>query len=265
MVNEAFSDDPAGAYSSNIWYVLEESGYPPLFNPVFIRETFRKRGYMLTLAFFDCRYDTIGAEYVLMAFEAATKAVKKNGLKVKLYYNDYNIESPGAKSTAAQTLVKQLKGRGIQIDGVGLESHFIAGKSLSRPNSWSPQTTLTCSVGSTPSLRAQTKNKKAFTALDVDVAVTELDVRLDLPPTARSEKQQVLDYYNSVKSCVNVKRCVGVTVWDFDDTYSWIPGVFDRQGYADLFLQPGGAGHPLVKKAAHDGCLEALTGQPEGV
>ena len=62
-----------------------------------------------------------------MAFDAATKAVKKHGLCVKLYYNDYNIESPGAKSTAAQNLVKELKGRGIQIDGVGLESHFIAG------------------------------------------------------------------------------------------------------------------------------------------
>lgn len=46
---------------------------------------------------------------------------------MKLYYNDYNIESPGAKSTAAQKLVKQLQKRNIQIDGVGLESHFIAG------------------------------------------------------------------------------------------------------------------------------------------
>ena len=69
----------------------------------------------------------IGPEYVPMAFAAAQKAVKNNGLSVKLYYNDYNIESPGAKTTAAQNLVKALKGRGIQIDGVGLESHFIVG------------------------------------------------------------------------------------------------------------------------------------------
>ena len=94
VVNEAFSDSPAGAYSSNVWY------------------------------------DTIGPEYVAMAFDAATKAFKKHGLKVKLYYNDYNIESPGGKATAAENLVKELKGRGIQIDGVGLESHFIAGEML---------------------------------------------------------------------------------------------------------------------------------------
>ena len=181
-----------------------------------------------------------------------------------MYYNDYNIESPGNKSTAAQNLVKQLKARDIQIDGVGLESHFIVGKSedaTARPL----QATLTHDTGETPSLSAQTKNKKAFTALDVDVAVTELDVRLTLPATAETEKQQVADYYTSVKSCVNVKRCIGVTVWDFDDTYSWIPTTFAGQGYGDLFLQPGGPDHPLVKKAAYDGCLEALTGQPEGV
>ena len=92
VVNEAFSDDPAGSYSSNVWL------------------------------------DNIGPEYIPMAFDAAQKAIEKNWLNVKLYYNDYNIESPGAKATAAQNLVKQLKGRGIQIDGVGLESHFIAGE-----------------------------------------------------------------------------------------------------------------------------------------
>jgi len=92
VVNEALSDSPAGAYQNNIWY------------------------------------DTIGPAYVVEAFQAATDAVRDNNLAVKLYYNDYNIEYPGNKSTAAQNIVKELKGRGIQIDGVGLESHFIAGK-----------------------------------------------------------------------------------------------------------------------------------------
>lgn len=132
-----------------------------------------------------------------MAFDAATKAIQKNNLNVKLYYNDYNIEYPGNKSTAAQNLVSQLKARGIQIDGVGLESHFIAGQ--------------------TPSQADQEANMNAFTALDVDVVITELDVRLPaLPPNATSQAQQVLDYFSSVSACASVKRCVGVTVWDFD-------------------------------------------------
>lgn len=123
--------------------------------------------------------------------------MRKCNLKVKLYYNDYNIESPGNKSLAAQRLVSELKAQDIQIDGVGLESHFIA--------------------GSAPSQAEQEANMNAFTALGVDVAVTELDVRLPaLPPNATSQAQQVLDYYNSVAACANVERCIGVTVWDFD-------------------------------------------------
>lgn len=208
VVNEAFSDSPAGAYQSNVWY------------------------------------DTIGAAYVVEAFQAATDAVKANNLAVKLYYNDYNIEYLGNKSYAAQNLVKDLKNRGIQIDGVGLESHFI--------------------VGETPDKASQQANMQAFIDLGVDVAITELDIRLDTPANATTEAQQVQDYYNSVAACVAVgKGCIGVTVWDFDDTYSWIPGTFPGQGYGDLFLQPGGANTPLVKKAAYDGCLQALQGVPE--
>ncbi|CAK4034090.1 glycoside hydrolase family 10 [Lecanosticta acicola] len=209
VVNEAFSDSPAGSYLDNFWY------------------------------------NNIGPEYVPMAFKAAADAVKENNLKVKLYYNDYNIEYAGNKSTAAQNLVQELQSRGIQIDGVGLESHFIAGE--------------------TPSQEAQESNMNAFTALGVDVAVTELDVRLTLPPTAASEAQQVQDYYSTVAACRNVQKCIGVTVWDFVDTYSWVPSTFAGQGYADLFFQPQGQDTTLVKKAAYDGCLEALTGKVEGV
>ncbi|KAK5137700.1 hypothetical protein LTR08_007271 [Meristemomyces frigidus] len=216
VVNEAFADSPAGAYdNSSIWEQI------------------------------------IGPEYVPMAFQAATDAVRDGNLSVKLYYNDYGIESAGAKSTAAQTLVSQLKARDIQIDGVGFESHFI--------------------VGETPSQSAQQANMEAFIALGVDVVVTELDVRLSLPPTVATETQQVADFYNTVAACVGAKKgtgshgCVGVVVWDFVDTYSWIPTTFVGQGYGTPWLQPGGANTTLVKKAVYDGILEALTGAPEAL
>lgn len=160
VVNEALSDSPAGSWQSNIWY------------------------------------DTIGPEYFFLAFQAAAQAVQVHGFSVKLYYNDYNIESPGDKATAAQGLVTQLQERGIQIDGIGLESHFV--------------------VGETPSQEDQEANMNAFVALGVDVAVTELDVRLYLPANESTEAQQVADYYSTVAACASVERCVGVTVWDFD-------------------------------------------------
>ncbi|KAH0402540.1 glycoside hydrolase, partial [Aureobasidium melanogenum] len=163
---------------------------------------------------------------------------RPKGLKVKLYYNDYNIESAGAKSTAAQALVKSLKDAGIQIDGVGLQSHFI--------------------VGETPSKAAQMANMQAFAALNVSVAITELDIRTTVPATAAAQQQQVLDYASSVGACADVDACVGITAWDFDDTYSWIPSTFPGQGYGDLFFQPGGYNTPLVRKAAYDGCIQGL-------
>jgi hypothetical protein len=68
----------------------------------------------------DVFYNTIGPEYIPIGFETAAAADPS----VKLYYNDYNIESSGAKATAAQNLVKSLKARGIKIDSVGLQAHL---------------------------------------------------------------------------------------------------------------------------------------------
>jgi endo-1,4-beta-xylanase len=165
-------------------------------------------------------HSKIGPEYIPIAFETAALYDSK----VKLYYNDYNIESAGAKSTAAQNLVSSLKARGIKIDGVGLQAHFI--------------------VGETPSLSSQISNLEAFTALGVEVAYTELDIRFtSLPPTTAGLTQQGTDYVNTVSACVETTDCVGVTVWDYTDKYSWIPATFSGQGeaclwYADFTLHP---------------------------
>jgi endo-1,4-beta-xylanase len=135
---------------------------------------------------------------------------------VKLYYNDYNIEYSGVKATAALNLVKSLKARNIKIDGVGLQAHFI--------------------VGETPSLSAQVANLETFTALGVEVAYTELDIRFtSLPPTSSGLSQQSTDYVNTVGACLATTDCVGVTVWDFTDKYSWIPSTFSGQGDACLW------------------------------
>jgi endo-1,4-beta-xylanase len=72
----------------------------------------------------------------------------------------------------------------------------------------------------------------AFTALGVDVAITELDIRANTPISSANAAQQVLDYASTIKACASVARCVGVTIWDFTDKYSWIPGVFSGQGSA---------------------------------
>ena len=178
----------------------------------------------------DVFYNIIGPAYIPIAFAAAAAADPS----VKLYYNDYNIENPGAKSTAAQNIVKMIKAYGTKIDGVGLQAHFI--------------------VGSTPSKSSQQSNIAAFTSLGVVVAYTELDIRMTLPSTATLLAQQSTDYANTVSACVSTKGCIGITVWDYTDKYSWVPSTFSGQGAACPWDSN------LAKKPAYNGILSGLGG-----
>ena len=163
-------------------------------------------------------FTTIGESYIKIAFDAAAAADPD----VKLYYNDFNIETPGKKTTAAMNIVKSLQASGTKIDGVGFQSHFI--------------------VGSTPSTAVQVANLQSFTALGVEVAITELDIRMTLPSTTTLLSQQSTDYQSTAAACLAVKNCVGVTVWDFDDKASaFIVTIFSSNirstpGFPQLFL-----------------------------
>lgn len=76
-------------------------------------------------------------------------------------------------------------------------------------------------VGSTPGESSLTANLNAMTALGVEVAYTELDVRHpSLPPTTAALVRQDQDYTSVVKSCLNVAKCVGITIWDYTDKVS---------------------------------------------
>ncbi|KAH9902641.1 endo-1,4-B-xylanase A [Cubamyces lactineus] len=175
----------------------------------------------------DVFYNTLGTDFVPIALQAA-RAADPNA---KLYINDYNIEQSGAKATAMLNLVKQLKADGVPIDGVGFQCHFI--------------------VGEVPGTFQQVLEQ--FTALGVEVAITELDIRMTLPATQASLQQQQKDYQTVVQACMNVEGCVGITVWDFTDKYSWVPNTFPGQGEACPWDQN------LQKKPAYTGITTALS------
>ncbi|KAI0696912.1 endo-beta-1,4-glucanase [Cytidiella melzeri] len=168
-------------------------------------------------------FTTLGTSYISIALNAARQADPN----AKLYINEFNIESPGAKSTAMQNLVKSLKQSNVPIDGIGLQSHFI--------------------VGETPSMSSQVQNMNAFTALGVEVAITELDVRMTLPSTPALLAQQKADYTSTISACQAVQKCVGVTVWDWTDKFSWVPGAFAGEGAACPWDEN------FVRKPAYDG------------
>ena len=157
----------------------------------------------------DVFYQAMGSGYIADALRTAHAADPH----AKLYLNDYNIEGINTKSDAMYNLVKSLKEQGVPINGVGLESHFI--------------------LGTVPS--TMLANMRRFAALGVDVAVTELDDRIQLPATTADLSQQASDYATVVGDCLAVRRCVGVSQWGIGDADSWIPGFFTGYGAATMF------------------------------
>jgi endo-1,4-beta-xylanase len=184
-----------------------------------VNEPFEENGTLRNSVFFQA----MGAGYIADALRTAHAADPN----AKLYLNDFNIEGSGPKADAMFNLVQSLLAQGVPINGVGFESHFI--------------------LGQVPgSLQA---NMQRFAALGLDVAITELDDRIQLPATATSLNQQATEFGNVEKACLAVSRCVGVTQWAVGDADSWIPGFFSGFGAATLFdsnYQPKPAFNALV-------------------
>ncbi|KZL75644.1 glycosyl hydrolase family 10 [Colletotrichum incanum] len=157
-------------------------------------------------------YNVLGLDYLTLAFNTAHAADPA----AKLYYNDYNIENVNAKQQKTLELVKFVQDAGAPIHGVGMQGHFI--------------------VGSMPSQEDLETAASQYTALGVEVAYTEFDVKFtSLPYTAAGLQSQADAYVAVIKACLNVEGCVGWTIWDWTDKYSWVPGTFPGQGGACLW------------------------------
>ena len=138
----------------------------------------------------------------------ALQAARNADPDTKLYINDYGVEGAGPKATALLNLAKSLKEQGIPVDGVGLQGHF--------------------QLGQVPS--SLQENIQAFVDAGFEVAITELDVRMTLPATAEKLQQQKADYQGVLQACRAVKGCVGATLWDFTDKYTWVTSTFSGEG-----------------------------------
>ncbi|MEV7565710.1 endo-1,4-beta-xylanase [Streptomyces tanashiensis] len=152
-------------------------------------------------------YKTLGPGYIADALRWAHEADPH----AKLYLNDYNVDGIGPKSDAYYTLIKQLKADGVPVEGFGLQGH------------------LALQYGFPAGIQ---ENIQRFADLGVDVAITELDIRMPLPATPEKLAAQATWYAEYVKACLAVEKCVGVTIWDYTDKYSWIPAVFPGEGAA---------------------------------
>ncbi|KAH9814577.1 glycoside hydrolase superfamily [Melampsora americana] len=153
-------------------------------------------------------FKTLGTDYIELAFKFARAA----NPKVKLFINDFSIEGINKKSDAMYKLAKKLKSKNL-LDGVGFQAHFI--------------------VGQVPD--DMLKNFRRFSDLGLETAISELDIRMKMPPSEADMKQQVEDYVKVVKICKTLKSCPGITVWGVAYPDSWIPHEFPEYGNALLF------------------------------
>lgn len=177
----------------------------------------------------------IGEQYLPISFRIAAAADPAS----KLYYNDYNLEYGEAKHQGALRIVKLVQSWGVKIDGVGLQGHLVS------------EPTGTQSVV-TPSTEVLTKTLQDYADLGVDVAYTELDIRMKTPSNTQKLQAQADAWGRVAQSCLNVKRCVGMTIWGVSDKYSWVPQTFSGEGDALLWNSN------YQKKPAYTAFLNAI-------
>lgn len=173
----------------------------------------------------------IGPDYIEFAFRWAHDADPG----ATLLYNDYNAEDLGKKSNAVYNMLRDLKQKGVPVHGVGFQMHL--------------------TVGMLPSKEDLRANLQRLADLDLELHVTELDIRMPLPATAENLAQQAKDYSRIFKSAAAFPQLKSFSMWGFTDRHSWIPHEFKGYGAAlpwDENDQP---------KPAHAAFLQALQGK----
>ncbi|HVL31889.1 MAG TPA: endo-1,4-beta-xylanase [Solirubrobacteraceae bacterium] len=149
----------------------------------------------------------LGPGFIEDAFRTARTADPD----AKLYLNEIGAESVNPKSDRLYEIVRGLKARGVPIDGVGFQAH--------------------ANLDGLPD--DFVANMRRFRALGLDVAITEADVALKMPPSAEDLRRQASIYRRIVRSCLAVD-CRSLTFWGFTDGRSWISETQAGMGAATL-------------------------------
>ncbi|WP_007025893.1 endo-1,4-beta-xylanase [Saccharomonospora iraqiensis] len=156
-----------------------------------------------------------------------------------LFFNDYGVAGTNAKSDAYYALITDLRDEGVPVHGFSAQAH------------------LSLSYGFPADME---DNLRRFDDLGVATAVTELDVRMELPDSGVPTRDQLgrqADYYGrALTACLNVDGCDSFTIWGVPDRYSWVPVFFEGQGAATVLwddYSPKPAYHGLRMRLARAG------------
>ncbi|MFD1952884.1 endo-1,4-beta-xylanase [Paenibacillus thailandensis] len=153
---------------------------------------------------------SIGKEYIPLAFQFAHEA-DPNAL---LFYNDYSNEGINPKSNAIYNLVRELKGKGTPIHGIGFQMHF--------------------SVNSDINYKKIEENMRRLKKAGMIVHFTEVDVKVtDLNKLPIQLTEQAVKYGELFNICLNSNGiCKAFIIWGLTDKYSSsasaMPLIFDK-------------------------------------
>ena len=195
--------------------------------------------------------ETIGEDFIARAFEYAHEADPN----AELYYNEYDTEKPG-KLDGCVRLIKDLKQKGLRVDGVGLQEH---------------------SDMNYPSQAELERFFKAMAPLGVKIMITELDVsvfpkfdwfrsfdlndvnvRKELNPYADGLPHEISEKLTNCYTelfriyCRHADEISRVTFWGVYDKTSWLNDrpFIRRKNYPLLFdrnYQPKPAFDAVIK------------------
>ncbi|MBB2949219.1 endo-1,4-beta-xylanase [Actinoplanes lutulentus] len=155
--------------------------------------------------------------------------------RAQLFLNDYGVDWPGVKVDAYHALAQQLLAARVPLHGFASQAH------------------LSTRYGAPDQLAGVLQR---FDDLGLHTAITELDVRMDLPatgvPTAEQLATQAVYYKTVLDACLAVDGCNSFTLWGFTDKYSWVPVFFPAEGAATVMWDDFG------KKPAYYTLLRTL-------
>ena len=175
-------------------------------------------------------WKALGDSYIEQTFTWAREADPQ----VKLFLHDYSQEPLGKKSDALHDLIRDLKSRGIPIDGSGMNFSWL----LTQP----------------PRMQDVAANMKRLAALGLEIHITEFEVSIPLPATEQNLQKQADLYRENLTACLTIAACKSFTTWGFSDKHAYAPSRWPGRG-AGAAMPFDAAYRP---KPAYRSMLEAL-------
>ncbi|WP_181138428.1 endo-1,4-beta-xylanase [Streptomyces sp. Ru73] len=179
-------------------------------------------------------HEALGPDHIAQALTWAHAADPG----ARLYLNEFNTLEENPKSKALYDLAGSLLDRGVPLHGIGFQCHLLLGQEM-------------------PAV-ARTLNR--FAELGLEVAVTELSVRMLPPVTPAKLAAQAAAYRAVVEQCLAAPACTGLTVWGVGDADSWVP-----QGSRSPYGHPTLHDEDYRPKPAREAVARALAATPRGL